>query len=121
MANAADTNPRTRKAAATGDTPPTATTSNATGRVSQVIGAVVDVAFEGDLPAILSALETDNGGNRLVLEVAQHLGGNVVGTIAIDYTDGLTRGQTVNATGSQIRVPVGPKTLGRIMNVIGEP
>ena len=95
--------------------------SNLVGRVSQVIGAVVDVAFEGDLPPILSALETDNGGNRLVLEVAQHLGENVVRTIAMDSTDGLTRGQTVNATGSQIRVPVGPKTLGRIMNVIGEP
>ena len=86
-----------------------------------MIGAVVDVAFEGELPPILSALETDNGGNRLVLEVAQHLGENVVRTIAMDSTDGLTRGQVVNATGSQIRVPVGPKTLGRIMNVIGEP
>ena len=94
---------------------------NLVGRIAQVIGAVVDVAFEGDLPPILSALETDNGGNRLVLEVAQHLGENVVRTIAMDSTDGLTRGQTVNATGSQIRVPVGPKTLGRIMNVIGEP
>src|SRR5829696_8228005 len=96
-------------------------TGNLVGRVAQVIGAVVDVAFEGDLPPILSALETDNGGNRLVLEVAQHLGENVVRTIAMDSTDGLTRGQTVRATGSQIRVPVGPKTLGRIMNVIGEP
>ena len=86
-----------------------------------MIGAVVDVAFEGELPPILSALETDNGGNRLVLEVAQHLGENVVRTIAMDSTDGLTRGQVVNATGSQIRVPVGPKTLGRIMNVVGEP
>ena len=122
MATAADTKPRTRKAAAApGDTQAPATTSNLTGRVSQVIGAVVDVAFEGDLPPILSALETDNGGNRLVLEVAQHLGENVVRTIAMDSTDGLTRGQVVNATGSQIRVPVGPKTLGRIMNVIGEP
>src|SRR5438309_1893453 len=96
-------------------------TSNLTGRVSQVIGAVVDVAFEGELPPILSALETDNGGNRLVLEVAQHLGENVVRTIAMDSTDGLTRGQEVRSTGSEIRVPVGPKTLGRIMNVIGEP
>src|SRR5439155_22297544 len=96
-------------------------TSNLTGRVSQVIGAVVDVAFEGELPPILSALETDNGGNRLGLEVEQHLGENVVRTIAIDSTDGLTRGQVVTATGSQIRVPVGPMTLGRIMNVIGEP
>ena len=86
-----------------------------------MIGAVVDVAFEGELPPILSALETDNGGNRLVLEVAQHLGENVVRTIAMDSTDGLTRGQEVTLTGSQIRVPVGPKTLGRIMNVIGEP
>jgi F-type H+-transporting ATPase subunit beta len=96
-------------------------TSNLVGRVAQVIGAVVDVAFDGDLPPILGALETDNGGNRLVLEVAQHLGENVVRTIAMDSTDGLTRGQTVNSTGSQIRVPVGPMTLGRIMNVIGEP
>src|SRR5438094_222939 len=95
--------------------------SNITGRVSQVIGAVVDVAFEGELPPILTALETDNGGNRLVLEVAQHLGENVVRTIAMDSTDGLTRGQEVRSTGSEIRVPVGPKTLGRIMNVIGEP
>ena len=74
-----------------------AKTSNLTGRVSQVIGAVVDVAFEGELPPILTALETDNGGNRLVLEVAQHLGENVVRTIAMDSTDGLTRGQEVTA------------------------
>src|SRR5881394_2725321 len=123
MATAADTKPkpRARKAPAADTTPTAKPTSNITGRVAQVIGAVVDVAFEGDLPPILSALETDNGGNRLVLEVAQHLGENVVRTIAMDSTDGLTRGQTVNATGSQIRVPVGPKTLGRIMNVIGEP
>ena len=91
------------------------------GRIAQVIGAVVDVAFDGELPAILSALETDNNGNRLVLEVAQHLGENTVRTIAMDSTEGLTRGQAVTATGSQIRVPVGPKTLGRILNVIGEP
>ncbi|PXA92031.1 F0F1 ATP synthase subunit beta [Nostoc sp. 3335mG] len=96
-------------------------TTNNVGRISQVIGAVVDVSFDGALPAILSALETDNNGNRLVLEVAQHLGENTVRTIAMDATDGLTRGQTVTDTGSQIRVPVGPKTLGRIMNVIGEP
>ncbi|HET7816602.1 MAG TPA: F0F1 ATP synthase subunit beta [Sphingomicrobium sp.] len=96
-------------------------TGNLVGRIAQVIGAVVDVAFEGELPPILAALETDNGGNRLVLEVAQHLGENVVRTIAMDSTDGLTRGQTVRSTGSQISVPVGPKTLGRIMNVIGEP
>src|SRR5947209_6660 len=114
--------PRTKKAAATGSGPSNVTSpSNITGRVSQVIGAVVDVAFEGELPPILTALETDNGGNRLVLEVAQHLGENVVRTIAMDSTDGLTRGQEVRSTGSEIRVPVGPKTLGRIMNVIGEP
>ncbi|MFL6753815.1 MAG: F0F1 ATP synthase subunit beta [Sphingomicrobium sp.] len=125
MATAAETKPRSRKAtatSATGSGPANVTSpSNLVGRVSQVIGAVVDVAFEGDLPPILSALETDNGGSRLVLEVAQHLGENVVRTIAMDSTDGLTRGQVVNATGSEIRVPVGPKTLGRIMNVIGEP
>ena len=95
--------------------------SKNTGRISQVIGAVVDVAFDGDIPAILSALETDNNGNRLVLEVAQHLGENTVRTIAMDATEGLTRGQPVTDTGSQIRMPVGPETLGRIMNVIGEP
>ncbi len=91
------------------------------GRVSQVIGAVVDVNFDGDLPAILSALETDNNGNRLVLEVAQHLGENSVRTIAMDSTDGLVRGNEVTDTGAQISVPVGPETLGRIINVIGEP
>ena len=95
--------------------------TNNVGRIAQVIGAVVDVSFDGELPAILSALETDNNGSRLVLEVAQHLGENTVRTIAMDSTDGLTRGQTVTDTGSQIRVPVGPKTLGRIMNVVGEP
>jgi len=128
MATAADTKPRTRAkkmtaTTATGAGGPADVTSpsNLVGRVSQVIGAVVDVAFEGDLPPILSALETDNHGNRLVLEVAQHLGENVVRTIAMDSTDGLTRGQEVRSTGSEIRVPVGPKTLGRIMNVIGEP
>ena len=123
MATAADTKPkpRTKKAAAAADTQAARPKSNLTGRISQVIGAVVDVAFEGDLPPILTALETDNGGNRLVLEVAQHLGENVVRTIAMDSTDGLTRGQEVRSTGSEIRVPVGPKTLGRIMNVVGEP
>ena len=121
MATAAETKPRKKPAPKSSAAASTAATSNLTGRVAQVIGAVVDVAFEGELPAILSALETDNGGNRLVLEVAQHLGESVVRTIAMDSTDGLTRGQVVNATGSQIRVPVGPKTLGRIMNVIGEP
>src|SRR6188768_4304253 len=97
------------------------TSGNLVGQIAQVIGAVVDVAFESELPPILAALETDNNGQRLVLEVAQHLGENIVRTIAMDATDGLTRGQKVTATGSQIRVPVGPKTLGRIMNVIGEP
>src|SRR3982751_6886695 len=128
MATAApDAKPRTRskKVAATSTTGATGAseqqTSNLTGRVAQVIGAVVDVAFEGELPPILSALVTDNQGNKQVLEVPHHLGENVVRTIAMDSTDGLTRGQVVNATGSQIRVPVGPKTLGRIMNVIGEP
>ncbi|OYW46569.1 MAG: F0F1 ATP synthase subunit beta [Sphingomonadales bacterium 32-68-7] len=91
------------------------------GTIAQVIGAVVDVSFEGELPAILTALETDNNGNRLVLEVAQHLGENTVRTIAMDATEGLTRGQSVRSTGAQISVPVGPKTLGRILNVIGEP
>ncbi len=91
------------------------------GHIAQVIGAVVDVKFEGDLPPILSALELDNNGNRLVLEVAQHLGENTVRTIAMDSTDGLVRGMDVKDTGSQIEMPVGPKTLGRIMNVIGEP
>jgi F-type H+/Na+-transporting ATPase subunit beta len=123
MATAAETKPRKKAAPKAAAPTPNATkpTSNITGRVSQVIGAVVDVAFEGELPPILTALETNNGGNRLVLEVAQHLGENVVRTIAMDSTDGLTRGQEVRSTGSEIRVPVGPKTLGRIMNVIGEP
>jgi len=91
------------------------------GRVSQVIGAVVDVQFDGELPAILNALEADNNGNRLVLEVAQHLGENTVRTIAMDSTDGLVRGLEVEDTGAAISVPVGPETLGRILNVIGEP
>ena len=95
--------------------------TNNVGRVSQVIGAVVDVHFDSDLPAILSALETRIEDRRLVLEVAQHLGENTVRTIAMDATDGLVRGQEVIDTGSQIRVPVGPATLGRILNVIGEP
>jgi F-type H+-transporting ATPase subunit beta len=99
----------------------TAPSTNNVGRVSQVIGAVVDVHFDSDLPAILSALETSVGDRRLVLEVAQHLGENTVRTIAMDATDGLVRGQEVTDTGSQIRVPVGPATLGRILNVIGEP
>jgi F-type H+-transporting ATPase subunit beta len=91
------------------------------GRVRQVMGAVVDVQFEGHLPQILNALETDNHGNRLVLEVAQHLGENTVRTIAMDATEGLVRGQEVVDTGESISVPVGAETLGRIMNVIGEP
>ncbi|MEM9706327.1 MAG: F0F1 ATP synthase subunit beta [Pseudomonadota bacterium] len=91
------------------------------GRVAQVIGAVVDVEFDDHLPAILSALETENNGNRLVLEVAQHLGQNTVRTIAMDATEGLVRGQGVTDTGDAISVPVGDGTLGRIMNVIGEP
>ena len=99
----------------------TTPTTNNVGRVSQVIGAVVDVHFDTDLPAILSALETRIEDRRLVLEVAQHLGENTVRTIAMDATDGLVRGQEVTDTGSQIRVPVGPATLGRILNVIGEP
>ena len=94
--------------------------TNVVGRITQVIGAVVDVQFDGDLPAILNALECDNAGNRLVLEVAQHLGENTVRTIAMDTTDGLVRGKEVTDTGGPITVPVGPETLGRIMNVIGE-
>src|SRR5678816_3594917 len=123
MATAAETKPRKKaatKAAAPAKPTAPATTSNLTGQVSQVIGAVVDVAFEGDLPPILSALETDNHGNRLVLEVAQHLGENVVRTIAMDSTEGLVRGQEVVDTGEPIAVPVGDETLGRIMNVVGE-
>ncbi|MCT8268642.1 F0F1 ATP synthase subunit beta [Afifella sp. JA880] len=90
------------------------------GRVAQVMGAVVDVEFDGELPAILNALEVDNHGNRLVLEVAQHVGENTVRTIAMDLTEGLARGQEVKNTGRAIAVPVGDETLGRIMNVIGE-
>ncbi|MBX3598733.1 MAG: F0F1 ATP synthase subunit beta [Rhizobiaceae bacterium] len=91
------------------------------GKIRQVIGAVIDVQFDEHLPAILNALETDNGGNRLVLEVAQHLGENTVRCIAMDSTEGLVRGQAVVDTGAPIMVPVGDETLGRIMNVIGEP
>jgi F-type H+-transporting ATPase subunit beta len=98
-----------------------ATAANQIGRVTQVMGAVVDVQFEGHLPAILNSLETKNGGNRLVLEVAQHLGESTVRTIAMDATEGLVRGQEVTDTGEPIEVPVGAGTLGRIMNVIGEP
>jgi F-type H+-transporting ATPase subunit beta len=98
-----------------------ATAANQIGRVTQVMGAVVDVQFEGHLPAILNSLETKNGGNRLVLEVAQHLGESTVRTVAMDATEGLVRGQEVTDTGQPIAVPVGDGTLGRIMNVVGEP
>jgi F-type H+/Na+-transporting ATPase subunit beta len=91
------------------------------GRITQVIGAVVDVQFEDHLPEILNALETENNGKRLVLEVAQHLGESTVRTIAMDGTDGLVRGGRVTDTGKPIQVPVGDATLGRIMNVVGEP
>ena len=95
--------------------------ANKFGKITQVIGAVVDVQFEGQLPEILTALECDNSGNRLVLEVAQHLGETTVRTIAMDSTEGLKRGDKVTDTGFPIKVPVGPETLGRIINVIGEP
>src|ERR1700748_2391872 len=116
------------KTAAKAKTPAkTAGDKAATGHIVQVIGAVVDVEFEGALPAILNALETTNTDQRtgepfrLVLEVAQHLGENTVRTIAMDTTEGLVRGQDVVDTGAPITVPVGPATLGRIMNVIGAP
>jgi F-type H+-transporting ATPase subunit beta len=99
----------------------TATAGNKVGHITQVIGAVVDVQFEGHLPEILNALETRNGGNRLVLEVAQQLGESTVRCIAMDTSEGLVRGQEVTDTGAPISVPVGAATLGRIMNVIGEP
>ena len=92
-----------------------------TGKIIQIIGAVIDVQFEDDLPEILTALEVDNSGNKLVLEVAQHLGENRVRTVAMDSTEGLKRGDQVKNTGAPISVPVGPETLGRIMNVIGQP
>ncbi len=95
-------------------------TPNAVGKITQVIGAVVDVQFEAHLPAILNALETDNSGERLVLEVAQHLGESTVRTIAMAGTEGLVRGQEVSDTGGPISVPVGEENLGRIMNVVGE-
>ncbi|MEE8212999.1 MAG: F0F1 ATP synthase subunit beta [Alphaproteobacteria bacterium] len=91
------------------------------GRISQIISAVVDVRFDGELPPILDAIECENKGKRLVLEVAQHLGQSTVRTIAMDSTEGLVRGQEVVDTGGPITVPVGPETLGRIINVIGEP
>ena len=97
------------------------TNKKAIGKVTQVLGAVVDVRFEGELPEILNALHAENQGKTLVLEVAQHLGESTVRTIAMDVTDGLVRGQEVVDMGSPITVPVGPETLGRIMNVVGDP
>jgi len=94
---------------------------NANGKITQIIGAVVDVEFDGDLPPILNAIEVDNNGQRLVLEVAQHLGEQGVRCIAMDSTEGLVRGQDAVDTGAPITVPVGPETLGRILNVVGEP
>ena len=94
---------------------------NLVGTIIQIMGAVIDVRFEGDLPPILNALEVDIEGRRLVLEVAQHLGESTVRTVAMDTTDGLVRGQSVRDTGNAITMPVGPETLGRILNVIGEP
>ena len=96
-------------------------TNKATGRITQIMGAVIDVQFTGELPSIMSALTVDNHGKELVLEVAQHLGENSVRTIAMDSTEGLQRSKEVTDTGSPIMVPVGPETLGRIMNVIGDP
>ena len=95
--------------------------ANATGKITQVIGAVVDVQFDDALPAILNSLTTDNTAKRLVLEVAQHLGENSVRTIAMDATEGLVRGAPVEDTGAPIQVPVGKATLGRILNVTGDP
>jgi len=95
--------------------------NNLTGKISQVLGAVVDVSFEGELPAIMNALKVDNNGNKLILEVAQHLGENTVRTIAMDSTEGLVRGQTATDLDAPISMPVGSETLGRIMNVIGDP
>ena len=100
---------------------PLKSSSNKIGRIAQVTGAVVDVQFDGPLPEILNALRTDKDGNRLILEVAQHLGESTVRTIAMDSTEGLVRGNEVSDTGEAISVPVGDGTLGRIMNVIGEP
>jgi len=95
--------------------------ANAVGKITQVIGAVVDVQFEDRLPEILNALECNNNGNNLILEVAQHLGENTVRTVAMDATEGLVRGEKVTDTGGPIMVPVGTETLGRILNVVGEP
>ena len=95
--------------------------ANAKGKITQIIGAVVDVQFGDDLPQILNALTTDNNGKTLTLEVAQHLGENTVRTIAMDATEGLVRGQEVTDMDAPISVPVGDATLGRIMNVVGDP
>jgi F-type H+-transporting ATPase subunit beta len=95
--------------------------SNVVGTITQVLGAVVDVHFEGELPAILNALHMEKDGKQLVLEVAQHLGENTVRCVAMDATEGMVRGTEVTDTGEPIMVPVGPETLGRIINVIGEP
>ena len=95
--------------------------SNVVGTITQVMGAVVDVHFDGELPPILNALHMEKDGGVLVLEVAQHLGENTVRCIAMDATEGLVRGTEVTDTGNPIEVPVGPETLGRIVNVIGEP
>jgi len=111
----------TAAAAASPKSQPKATASASGGQVVAVIGAVVDVQFDDELPPILNALEVKGHESRLVLEVAQHLGENTVRTIAMDGTEGLVRGQKVVDTGSPITIPVGPETLGRIINVIGEP
>src|SRR5947208_16973912 len=95
--------------------------SNSIGTITQVIGAVVDVRFDGELPEILTALHVDRGDRTLVLEVAQQLGENIVRTVAMDTTDGLVRGTQVVDSGGPITMPVGPETLGRILNVVGEP
>jgi F-type H+/Na+-transporting ATPase subunit beta len=95
--------------------------TNTIGTVTQIMGAVVDIKFDGELPSILNALHVENQGKTLVLEVAQHLGENTVRTIAMDTTDGLARGASATDTGAPISVPVGPETLGRILNVVGDP
>jgi len=120
-APAAAKKPAAKKAPAKSAAAKATASAGSVGKVRQVIGAVVDVAFEDNLPPILNALETENQGQRLVLEVAQHLGENTVRTIAMDSTEGLVRGQSVTDTGRPIAVPVGPEMLGRIINVIGEP
>src|SRR6266849_8887481 len=94
---------------------------NHSGTIAPIIGAVADVSFEGELPPILTALTVDNAGRNLVLEVAQHLGESTVRTVAMDSTDGLVRDMVVTDTGSPIMMPVGPSTLGRILNVVGRP